>query len=386
MDEQSQLEMIRRSACSSHKNDIVSIRLPPNDDLSTIKFGDESTEEASRLTSTPSVLNASVAEVDHFQATAAAVESVLMTRLVPALCAAGLIGNIATLILLAIHGLRRHLGRMEKFATSGLAVLAVTDALFCLSVQPLAFFSSKPKMFHSEQVSFNLLYSVYHNAVINTFIATSSWITATSSWITVTLALVRHIAVCHPLWARYFIGPTAAMRFFVAIIISSIFLNIPRFFIYRVELISCPDSTVLRYFRFYGWLRYNPSVELAYWWVYAIFGALLPFCLLAFANVNLIRSLRQASIARAAATASRVRSSLSGTSPVYRKSGGGELGCHVTLTLVIVVALYLVLVTPAEVLNVLRELFPVVTTGRRRKSAYNLCVAIVNTLQVRVMQ
>ena len=42
---------------------------------------------------------------------------------------------------------------------------------------------------------FRLLYRLYSNAVINTFIMTSTWLT-------VTMALSRFVAICHPLRAR----------------------------------------------------------------------------------------------------------------------------------------------------------------------------------------
>jgi hypothetical protein len=110
----------------------------------------------SDFVSTSASVSRSTAIADSAQVlvSAATVERVLLTRVIPILCAIGLAGNIVTLILLASHGLRRRLGRMEKFAASGLAVLAATDAMFCLSVIPMAFVTGGPMYFEEVRISF----------------------------------------------------------------------------------------------------------------------------------------------------------------------------------------------------------------------------------------
>ena len=200
------------------------------------------------------------------------VEATLTSQVIPGLCVVGLAGNAVTLFLLAAHIIRRKLGRMEKFAAFGLAVLAATDVMFCLTTVPMKFVDIH--LLFYDFVSLHLIYLTYHNALVNIFIAISSWTTAT-------LALARYMAVCHPLWARHFFGPTVATRTFISVVVIGVLMNIPRFFMFQVESL-CPGL----YLSYFGWLSYHPDVAIVYWWMYAFYGALVPFALLAFANVS----------------------------------------------------------------------------------------------------
>ena len=79
--------------------------------------------------------------------------------------------------------------------------LAVSDLLFCLAVIPHAWVDKIGFMFESR--GFDLYYTQYGDAIVNSFITSSTWLT-------VAMATSRYLAVVHPLRARDIIGMTFA--------------------------------------------------------------------------------------------------------------------------------------------------------------------------------
>jgi len=68
-------------------------------------------------------------------------------------------------------------------------------------------------------------------------------------------------------------------------------------------------------------------------------------------------------------------------SRVGRRAGGGSdssAANRITLTLIVIVAMYFALVIPAELMNFVRE---VAVTNRHYVDAYNLALAVANTFQ-----
>ena len=289
------------------------------------------------------------------------VEDALYTRVVVAVCFIGLVGNAASLAVLVAQqaasatsggpGVGGGLGRMQRFACLGLTALAVSDALFCLSVIPHGFVERDPFWFDAD---FALYYAAYGEALINVFVCCSTWLT-------VGLAVGRYLAVCFPFRARALIGLTVARRYIAGVVVVGVAVNVPRFFWNNVVRMRCGAAAF--YFRWPGALHLanRPRAERAYFWCYATAAMFLPLALLVVSSVNLIRKLRTVQMSSPATT-----SLLAGvsSSSARRRGGGGGRTCSpsiartesmVTRTLATVAVMHIVLVTPAELLTFARQ-------------------------------
>lgn len=122
--------------------------------------------------------------------TAKLIEAFVYKKIIFSVCIFGLIGNLLNLIVLSQKSLTHTMERMEKSAHSGLIGLAVSDAMVCVTVLPSTILGSIN--FHHYDYNFPLLYSVYSQGVINTFILSSTWLT-------VVMATSRFLAICYPL-------------------------------------------------------------------------------------------------------------------------------------------------------------------------------------------
>jgi len=67
--------------------------------------------------------------------------------------------------------------------------LAVSDALFCLAVLPRAYIGAAAFGFRRFDV--RVVYTAYGDALVNTFIVSSTWLT-------VAMAVSRYVAICRP--------------------------------------------------------------------------------------------------------------------------------------------------------------------------------------------
>ena len=273
---------------------------------------------------------------------------VLQRRVLVAICAFGLIGNAFNLLVLVPIGIRSQLARIEKCAYLGLVALAVSDLCFCLLVIP----NCCVTVGVHTSINFELIYTAYNNALINVFVLTSTWLT-------VTMAIGRYLATCHPLWAREIIGPTIAKRTIVVVCIVCVLLNIPRFWVNEIKYIQCDNGERVYYFQ-HGYLQNSPTFEAIYNWFYFAIGIAIPFVILIVSNVCLIRALRMSQAARR----------------LFRAADHCDPNRVITLTMVIIIVMYISLVTPAEVIHFLVEFM-----DHSHNQRYNLVVIIVNTMQ-----
>lgn len=283
------------------------------------------------------------------------IEELLMTRVIVTICIFGLMGNVGNLLVLIPQGRHCAMGRIERSVHWGLTSLAVSDFFFCLAVIPRAFLDRDPIVFDPD---FSLFYAVYGDGFINVFILASTWLT-------VAMAVGRYLAVCHPFRAREMIGITVAKRAVFLIYGACVLCNAPRFFFHRVERFQC--ATAEFYFRWSGYvnIKTHPAVEKGYVWGYFVVGIILPCALLSFSNAFLIRALQQAN------TKLRLnRASMFNPVDQYRP---------ITLTLVALIVMYIILVSPAEIAIFLRHrLVDDVTVD---DDTYDLLAAVGNTLQ-----
>lgn len=280
------------------------------------------------------------------------VENFILTRLFLVVCIFGLVGNILNLVVLSQKALTYKMGRMERSVYYGLIGLAASDMLICISVMPNVYVGT-PR-FSYASYDFRLFYIVYENAIVNTFLLSSTWLT-------VTMATSRYVAVCHPLKARQFIGKRFAVTSLIGVIVVCVIFNLPRYFRQTIATYDCLDGSQIFIAR-PGKLRRGEAFERVYRWFYFVAGILAPLVLLIVCNAQLIRALRRAGYVREMSRASQ-----------HNTRAANRL----TLTLVIIVVMYIVLFIPGEIINFLKEF----TTAGESTDIYNLAVAFFNLLQ-----
>lgn len=281
-------------------------------------------------------------------------EDIIYQGIVVGICAFGLLGNIVNMLVLSSKSLTRTMERMERSAHYGLMGLAVSDALLCVSVLPTAYVGNRVFGFYG--YDFRIVYATYSHAVINTFILSSTWLT-------VTMAVSRYLAICYPIHARLFIGRRFAITSLVVVFGSCALLNIPRYFASEILSMPCQGGESF-HMRMSGALVRNRALNQAYNWVYFIFGIFVPFLLLAFCNANLIRALHVS-----------MRMRMQG---LVTSGGNPTAANRITLTLIVIVAMYLFLVVPTETLAFFQE---TAAENVQYVDAYNLVLAILNMFQ-----
>ena len=115
---------------------------------------------------------------------------------VPLVCGFGMLGNLLNLLVLTREKFHNSLSKMENSAHIGLIALAVSDFMFCLLAFLYTQFDFKAPY---SELSFVLYYKWLAPSFITVFIITSTWLT-------VYMAGERYVAVCHPFKARKLIS------------------------------------------------------------------------------------------------------------------------------------------------------------------------------------
>ena len=280
-----------------------------------------------------------------------------------AICCFGILGNILNLIVLSRKSLTVHMERLEKYAHSHLIALAVSDLMYCITFLPRTF--KPPDYSYPSYTSPWLLYDVYHIAVINTFLLSSSWLT-------VAMAVSRYIAITYPVQARERLGMMVT-RIDIGIIFSlSVLFNVPQYFTKTIHSKKCQQGGNVYFSLKDGALQSNPNAELAYEWTYFVVGIIFPLIAVAYCNIFFIRALHTSQKLR--------RRHLNYSS----SSDSSDSSRVLTLTLCVIVVLYILLVIPAEIIgffdDYITEHFQ--NHGNHVVLAwYSLTAAICNNLQ-----
>lgn len=282
-------------------------------------------------------------------------ERIIYSYVVGSVCVVGLLGNMMNIVVLTSRSLRGRMEQMEKSVYTGLGALAVSDMMFCLCALIHAYIGPR-RTFYS-QFNFEMFLHTYNSGIMNTFILSSTWMT-------VAMASSRYVAICHPIRARTIIGMTFTKWSLVCIFFMCMFINVPRFWEDEIRSYRCLEGG-MEYYVDTGPFRKSKFAYLIYSWCYFVVGIILPFTMLSFCNIHLMKALRDSH---------RMRRR-------YRRNNHiKDPGRHLTLTLVIIVITYIVLVTPAEIIVFLRDLV-ISTEELAFTQAYNHVLAITNMMQ-----
>ena len=276
----------------------------------------------------------------------------------PALCIFGIIGNVLNVIVLTRKQLQQSMDRMEKSVHLGLVALAVSDMFFCVVALPTAFIPNT--MIYTEEDSLmSLYYNAYGEPLFNTFLLSSTWLT-------VAMATGRYMGICYPLHARGFINLKATRLSISAIFIISVLFNMPQFWRYRIPENMCAANCKC-YILAVSDLYKNNYFVISYKIMWAIFGVSVPLFILAFCNICLIRALKESHKMRQMYRANRTNN---------------ESGHRLTTTLITIVAMFIILVSPSEILKFL-EAWVINSHGdRNRYNAFVISKFVVNFLQI----
>ncbi|KAL3859572.1 hypothetical protein ACJMK2_009822 [Sinanodonta woodiana] len=156
---------------------------------------------------------------------------------VPSVCAFGMLGNILNLMVLTREKTHRALTKMEKSAHIGLIALAISDFMFCLLA---LLFTLMPFEEMYTEATITLYYEWLGPSFITIFIITSTWLT-------VIMAGERYIAVCHPFKARKLISLKRTRVTIMLIYGTCLCAAIPLFFEKIVKAEECAITNMTVY-------------------------------------------------------------------------------------------------------------------------------------------
>jgi hypothetical protein len=273
----------------------------------------------------------------------------------PGVCVFGIFGNMFNLLVLTRRRLQSTMDcSMERAAHLGLITLAISDMLYCLVTLPSAFLARGRALFTEDQAV--LMYiQMYQQCFQNIFVHTSIWLT-------VIMAAGRYAAICRPLQARYLVGINATRVAVTLTFVLWAMLELPRFWSHFVHTIPCstPYPHHVHLVDLGPFLK-SVSLKVTFDYIWSILGFFIPISVLAYCNIHLIRALRESS---------RVRQ-------LYRVHPRSTThGSRITPTLVAIVCLLLILVSPSEFLH-----FYFFAIKGSSVEPFNLAIVVTNLLQ-----
>ncbi len=268
--------------------------------------------------------------------------------LTPLFCGFGIVGNILNILVLTRRRMQSGSDSgSERAAFMGLIALACSDLFYCISAFPKAFLPTQIAFFLSGDPK--LYYYLYESYILNSF-------SKISTWLTVIMAVSRFVAICHPLHSRIFVHFKGT---FVAIALTFVIwflLELPECWTHSVMREVCPRETYI--FLDTGIFLRDTKLKVTFQYLWFTLGFVVPVCILAFCNIQLIRALR---------ASARMRQEC-------RVHGGrNQPGNRITPTLVAIVLMFIFLMTPSEIINFTAELN---TSGKH----HTLIVVITNLM------
>ena len=246
----------------------------------------------------------------------------------PALCALGIVGNTLNVLVLTRRRMQASFdNKMERSACMGLIALAMSDSLYCLCTLPEAFIS---KVIIYDSKSFELYYNLYGMYLRNIF-------SYASTWLTVIMAMSRYVAICHPIHARIFVNPGGTRLAIVMTFMIWCCLSMPEVWSFTMTSISDNNATI--HIVEAGPFTKNPRLHRGFTILWSVVGFIIPISILAFCNTELIWALK---------ASYRMRREYR----VHQRTQ--QPNSRITPTLIAIVFMLLLLVTPSEILNIYR--------------------------------
>ena len=271
--------------------------------------------------------------------------------IIPMICSVGIVGNLLNLVVLTRRRMLSSMQRLERCATYGLTSLAMSDMMLCIVVLPHTFITARASMDNSPRVIFSIYYRVYGIALINLFMMVSNWLT-------VVIAINRFLVVMYPIHARHFLSSCKTLASILTVALLSVTLSSPYFMHLHVAPCATPDGASLQELKS-SFPGIQQELRMYIRWIWPILAVFIPLFILALCNACLIRELNRASLYR--------RNSC-------RRTKVKDTSHKVTLTLVIIVLMVFLLVSPSEILKYIN---PYKSWGR----VGHMVASVTNVLQ-----
>ena len=279
---------------------------------------------------------------------------ILNAVITPSICAVGILGNLMNLVILT----RRRLlaateGKLEEAAYCGMAALATSDLAYCFVALLKATTNTKKYIFNPAE------FEVYFRYIQTYFQNLFSYV---STWFTVVMTVGRYVAICHPFQARFSVTRAATRIAVVVVVIVWSGLCLPDLWHYALVRVEASANHSALVFLDHGALYKHPQMHIAFMYIWHVLGFIIPVIIMLFCNIQLVRALRRSRRLRAehgtCTQPAAVRHEMS-----------------LTATLVLIVLLFFILVSPSEVLHF--RSFLVESEGFRQ---HELLTAITNAL------
>ncbi|XP_076449139.1 FMRFamide receptor-like [Babylonia areolata] len=291
------------------------------------------------------------------------VSHVIYGFLLPSVCAFGIVGNVLNLTILTRRKLQKSFRTLEQAANLCLISLAVSDLMFCVFAFPTMFLPEND-LYTSKGVL--LTYRVYSTAIINVFIMMSTWLT-------VAMSLERYLAICHPLRQDLYLTTRRIKIVIVLTYILSFIFNVPVLWRYEVQEI-CPQllggeegvttqmgSVAFRPNQVFLWG--SSQLDTVYRILWAVVNNVIPLLLLVYFNVCLCRKIYRSY---------KMRQKFK-----QEHHSGHENSSHVlTITLVVIVLMFLIFVAPSEIV-----IHVALLTNSNNSYTYMSVEAVMNFMQ-----
>ena len=274
----------------------------------------------------------------------------------PLFCGFGIIGNILNILVLTRRRMQSGSdSSSERAAFMGLIALAVSDLCYCTSAFPKAFVE---KAIYFRSGDPKLYYNVYESYILNSF-------SKISTWLTVIMAVSRFVAICHPLHARLFVHAKGTALAIVMTFLLWFLFELPESWTYVMSKEVCPKETYI--FTDTGYFVKNTKLKVICQYFWFIIGFVVPVCILAFCNIQLIRALR---------ASARMRQEC-------RVHGGRQQpGNRITPTLVAIVLMFIFLMTPSEIINFMIDVLEI--KSEKHEALVLVITNLMNTINFSV--
>ena len=281
----------------------------------------------------------------------------IVHKVTPIICVFGTIGNLLNLMIFTRRFYTGKVNQIEKGAIIGLASLAASDLAFCLLIITGSLIPNHKTLFTKKDFSY--VYQVYGLVLQNALMKISTWLTTIA-------CMSRYAAVCYPLWARQFIRLTHIKISVLLSFVLPCLLYIPQLWTHTVHEMHCTNYTL--YILSTGYFEENVALHQTFNYVWLILGYIVPTAIMMYCNYGLIVSFRQSMSLRTqmrnmqtdSVSIPEPRMSYSaGNAHLIVRDGrtevkqcaGSQAKDRITITLITVVVLYIILISPSEILN-----------------------------------
>ncbi len=283
-------------------------------------------------------------------------EFILEKLVVPGLCMIGICGNLLTLLILT-RRLRDGIDSLEKAALVGIMMLAISDGIFCFITILSTYLSVHKLIFEEKTIS--LFFTMYSHYFQNIFIKLSTYIT-------MIMAIFRYIAITHATSARHILNYKNTLLGILISTVMWILFLLPLLWTWELQSVKCKDK--LYYLLSSGRFERSHLFAKAITICWAVLGFILPVIILGYCNIKLIISLN-ISLGKTLSWRNDTDVSIRNRQTAQKR---------INITLICIVACFIVLQSPSEIFHFYLELSP----GRDESRIISVALVTCNVLQM----